>query len=223
MPVKALFFDVGNTLLFPNRKLMLHALHERQIFPSEELLRKIECHTKSEFDSLLESHSAIDHGFWHIFYSRLLRELQLSDASLHSDLVSRTRVSANWSEIRPGTRESLQRLAQKYRLAVISNADGKIADVLARCGIADCFESITDSGIVGKEKPHPAIFDAAVRTMGVSADESLYIGDVYSIDYLGATSFGMQSILFDVAGAYRDRGLPRVDSLEALESHSLKS
>ena len=223
MPVKALFFDVGNTLLFPNRKLMLHALHERQIFPSEELLRKIECQTKSEFDSLLESHSAIDHGFWHIFYSRLLRELQLSDASLHSDLVSRTRVSANWSEIRPGTRESLQRLAQKYRLAVISNADGKIADVLARCGIADCFESITDSGIVGKEKPHPAIFDAAVRTMGVSAKESLYVGDVYSIDYLGATSFGMQSILFDVAGAYRDRGLPRVDSLEALESHSLKS
>lgn len=218
MPVKALFFDVGNTLLFPNRKLMLHALHERQIFPSEELLRKIECQTKSEFDSLLESHSAIDHGFWHIFYSRLLRELQLSDDSLHSDLVSRTRVSANWSEIRPGTRESLQRLAQKYRLAVISNADGKIADVLARCGIADCFESITDSGIVGKEKPHPAIFDAAVRTMGVSAKESLYIGDVYSIDYLGATSFGMQSILFDVAGAYRDRGLPRVDSLEALES-----
>ena len=223
MPVKALFFDVGNTLLFPNRKLMLHALHERQIFPSEELLLKIECQTKSEFDSLLESHSAIDHGFWHIFYSRLLRELQLSDASLHSDLVSRTRVSANWSEIRPGTRESLQRLAQKYRLAVISNADGKIADVLARCGIADCFESITDSGIVGKEKPHPAIFDAAVRTMGVSAKESLYVGDVYSIDYLGATSFGMQSILFDVAGAYRDRGLPRVDSLEALESHSLKS
>ena len=223
MPVKALFFDVGNTLLFPNRKLMLHALHERQIFPSEELLLKIECQTKSEFDSLLESHSAIDHGFWHIFYSRLLRELQLSDASLHSDLVSRTRVSANWSEIRPGTRESLQRLAQKYRLAVISNADGKIADVLARCGIADCFESITDSGIVGKEKPHPAIFDEAVRTMGVSAKESLYIGDVYSIDYLGATSFGMQSILFDVAGAYRDRGLPRVDSLEALESHSLKS
>ena len=218
MPVKALFFDVGNTLLFPNRKLMLHALHERQIFPSEELLLKIECQTKSEFDSLLESHSAIDHGFWHIFYSRLLRELQLSDDSLHSDLVSRTRVSANWSEIRPGTRESLQRLAQKYRLAVISNADGKIADVLARCGIADCFESITDSGIVGKEKPHPAIFDEAVRTMGVSAKESLYIGDVYSIDYLGATSFGMQSILFDVAGAYRDRGLPRVDSLEALES-----
>jgi HAD superfamily hydrolase (TIGR01509 family) len=218
MPAKALFFDVGNTLLFPNRKLMLHPLHQRQIFPSEELLRQIECQTKSQFDLLLESHSAIDHGFWQIFYSHLLKELRLSEDSVHADLVSRTRISANWCEIRPGTRESLKRLAKSRRLAVISNADGKIAEVLAHCGIADCFESITDSGIVGKEKPHPAIFDAAVRSLGVPADESIYIGDVYSIDYLGATRFGMQSILFDVAGAYRDRGLPRVESLEELES-----
>jgi HAD superfamily hydrolase (TIGR01509 family) len=223
MPAKALFFDVGNTLLFPNRKLMLHALHERQIFPSEELLQELERQTKSQFDSLLESHSAIDHGFWHIFYSHLLKDLQLSDDSLHSDLLSRTRISANWCEIRPGTRESLQRLARHHRLAVISNADGKIADVLAHCGIADCFESITDSGLVGKEKPNPAIFEAAVRSMGVSAAESIYIGDVYSIDYLGATRFGMQSILFDAAGAYRDRGLPRVESLEELELRLTRS
>ncbi len=222
MPAKTLFFDVGNTLLFPDRKRMLHALHERQIFPSDDQLKEVERRTKREFDSLLESHSAIDHGFWQIFYSRLLKDLRLPDDSVHTDLVSRTRISANWCEIRPGTRESLQCLAKHYRLAVISNADGKIAEVLARCGIADCFETITDSGIVGKEKPHPAIFDAAVRSLGVSAAESIYVGDVYSVDYLGATRFGMQAILFDVAGAYRDRGLPRVESLEELESHLIQ-
>jgi len=218
MPAKGLFFDVGNTLLFPDHKRVLHALHERQIFPSDDLLKEIERRTKREFDSLLESHSAIDHGFWHIYYSHLLEELRLPDDSLHADLVSRTRISANWCEIRPRTREALQRLAKHYRLAVISNADGKIAEVLARCGIADCFETITDSGIVGKEKPDPAIFDAAARSLGVSAADGIYIGDVYSVDYLGATRFGMQSILFDVAGAYRDRSLPRVESLEELES-----
>jgi HAD superfamily hydrolase (TIGR01509 family) len=217
MLAKALFFDVGNTLLFPNRERMLYALHERQIFPSEQVLQQIERQTKSEFDSLLESHSAVDHGFWHIYYSHLLEELRLPDDSVHSDMVSRTRISANWCEIRPGTRDALQRLAKRYRLAVISNADGKIADVLARCGIANCFETITDSGIVGKEKPHPAIFQAAVNSLGVSPAESTYVGDVYSIDYLGATGFGMQAVLFDVAGAYRDRGLPRVESLEELE------
>lgn len=217
MLVKALFFDVGNTLLFPNREKMLSALHERNIFPSSDLLQKMECQTKREFDSLQEGHRTVDHGFWHIYYSHLLEELGAPDETLCARLVSCTRISANWCEIRPGTREALLRLAESYLLGVISNADGKIAEVLARCGIADCFESITDSGIVGREKPHPSIFQAALRNLNVIPEESLYIGDVYSVDYLGATGSGMRAILFDVAGAYRNNGLPRVESLEELE------
>ena len=109
------------------------------------------------------------------------------------------------------------RLRKEYRLAVISNADGKIADALNRGGIADCFETITDSGIVGKEKPHPAIFETALRSLGVKPARSLYVGDVYCVDYLGATSVGMQCVLFDAPGAYEQKGLARVQSLEELE------
>jgi HAD superfamily hydrolase (TIGR01509 family) len=216
--IKAVFFDVGNTLLFPSCDRMLRALHARQIFPSAEVLRAIERKTKREFDGLEASSRTVDHEFWHIYYLHLLDELGVTDDSICSDLVSCTRISANWCEIRPHTREVLLRLGNKYRLGVISNADGKIAEILGRCGIADCFETITDSGIVGKEKPHPAIFKAAVRSLGVTPEESLYTGDVYSVDYLGATRFGMQAVLFDVAGAYKDDGLPRVESLEQLES-----
>ncbi len=218
MPIKALFFDVGNTLLFPSPARMLRALHDRHIFPSPELLRQIERQTKREFDLLKDGDRAVDHGFWHIYYSHLLTQLGLPDDAICAGLVSCTRVSGNWCDIRPHTREALLRLKSKYRLAVISNADGKIAGILERCGIAGCFETITDSGIVGHEKPHPAIFAAAARSLGVAPQESLYTGDVYSVDYLGATRFGMQAILFDVAGAYTDSGLPRVESLEELES-----
>ena len=182
MSIEAIFFDVGNTLLFPNRKKMLYSLHARQVFPSEELLQKIERETKQEFDALLESHSAIDHGFWWMFYMRLLRELGIPDKNTCENLVARTQMSSNWCDIRPGTREALLRLREQYRLAVISNADGKIAEILADCGIANCFETITDSGIVGKEKPHPAIFEAALESLGVRPEQGLYTGDVYSID-----------------------------------------
>jgi len=89
--------------------------------------------------------------------------------------------------------------------------------VLTRCGIADCFAAITDSGLVGYEKPHPAIFEAALRGMDAAAEQSLYVGDMYSVDYLGATRAGMQAVLFDVSGAYRESSLPRVESLEELE------
>jgi len=217
MPISALFFDVGNTLLFPNRKKMLVALHERNVFPSEELLRQIERDTKHEFDRLMESHTAVDHGFWHIFYTRLLAELDIADDKVLDDLVTRTRISANWCDIRPGTRKILLSLREKYRTGVISNADGKIVDVLAQCGIADCFESITDSGIVGKEKPHPAIFEAALKSLGVEARESLYVGDIYSVDQVGATGVGMRAALFDVCGAYKNDGRRRLDSLDELE------
>src|SRR5215469_11830459 len=179
MPIKALFFDVGNTLLFPNRQRMLGSLHVRQVFPPEELLRAVERRTKHEFDSLLESHAAVDHGFWHIYYTHLLEELGIADENICSDLVACTRISDNWRDIRPGTRAVLLRLAKRYRLGVISNADGKIAGILGQCGIADCFETITDSGIVGNEKPHPAIFEAALESLDMLAEESLYIGDVY--------------------------------------------
>lgn len=78
-------------------------------------------------------------------------------------------------------------------------------------------QSITDSGVVGYEKPHPAIFEAALRALNADPEQSLYVGDVYSVDYLGATRSGMQAVLFDVSGAYRNTGLPRVESLEELE------
>src|SRR5579863_917853 len=164
MQLKALFFDVGNTLLFPHREEMLRPLHESGVFPSEDLLQEIERQTKREFDILQEKNAGVDHGFWQVYYSHLLDRLSMPDDTIGQEMVTRTRISANWSDIRPGTREALRRLGEKYRLAVISNADGKIAEVLDRCGIAECFETITDSGIVGKEKPHPAIFEAALNS-----------------------------------------------------------
>jgi HAD superfamily hydrolase (TIGR01509 family) len=216
-PLKAIFFDVGNTLLFPDRTHILAPLHQRKLTPSLEQWHAIERKTKKEFDEILQHDGKADHSFWYLFYSHLLQELGVHDDVLRDALVDATRVSANWRDIRPGTRELLQRLGRRYPLAVISNADGKIANVLERCGIADCFLAITDSGLVGHEKPHPAIFKAALRAMDATPEESLYVGDVYSVDYLGATGAGMQAILFDVSGAYRESGLPRVESLEELE------
>jgi HAD superfamily hydrolase (TIGR01509 family) len=215
--IQAIFFDVGNTLLFPDRQNILAPLLQRKLNLSLELWHAIERKTKKEFDEILQHDGKADHSFWYLFYSHLLQEIGVRGDVLRDQLVDATRISANWCEIRPGTREVLQRLGRRHPLAVISNADGKIADVLERCGIADCFRAITDSGLLGHEKPHPAIFDAALRGMNAAPEQSLYVGDVYSVDYLGATGAGMQAILFDVSGAYRESGLPRVESLEDLQ------
>jgi HAD superfamily hydrolase (TIGR01549 family) len=212
---RVIFFDVGNTLLFPNRAKMLAPISSNR-HPTIEQWQALERKTKNEFDQGMQT-GRVDHGFWWTFHTYLLAELG-EDASIRSALVENTQNSANWDQILPGTREAIDRISQNFRIAVISNADGGIERVLSRCGIADCFESITDSGIVGVEKPRPEIFAAALKSMQARSEESLYVGDVYSVDYVGARNAGMEAILLDVAGAYRDREMPRVESLEQLET-----
>ena len=211
-----IFFDVGNTLLFPNRARMLAPIPAEK-HPSIEAWQALERRTKEEFDQGLIS-GKVDHGFWWAFYTHLLDQLNAFDEDVRDILVENTQNSANWDQILPGTREALDRIRERYPIAVISNADGRIDAVLGRCGICDCFASITDSGNVGHEKPHPAIFAAALHEMKADPAESLYVGDVYSVDYLGARKAGMDAVLFDVSGAYRERELPRVESLVELEN-----
>jgi HAD superfamily hydrolase (TIGR01549 family) len=212
---RVIFFDVGNTLLFPNRAKMLAPISSDR-HPTLEQWQALERRTKQEFDQGMQN-GRVDHGFWWTFHTYLLEELG-EDTTVREELVENTQKSANWDQILPGTRDALERIGQNFRIAVISNADGGIERVLSRCGIADCFESITDSGIVGVEKPRPEIFEAALTSMQARADESLYVGDVYSVDYIGARNAGMQAVLLDAAGAYRGRELPRVESLEELET-----
>lgn len=216
MQPEVILFDVGNTLLFPNWQRILAPLTAKAIYPGHDQLQAVERQTKNEFDALVTS-GKVDHGFWQLFYSHLLELLQVHDNGMGPALSEATRLSSNWDRIRPGTREALDQIGGSFRIGVISNADGKIAEVLKACGISDCFLSITDSGIVGHEKPHPAIFTSALQTMGVAAERALYVGDVYAVDYVGAKNAGMQAILFDVAGAYRGREWPRVESLQELQ------
>jgi HAD superfamily hydrolase (TIGR01549 family) len=211
-----IFFDVGNTLLFPNRERILAPLPGER-HPSLEQWQALERRTKREFDRSMTS-GRVDHSFWWTFHTYLLEERGATDDRIRDKLIENTQQSANWDQILPGTRDALERLRQNYALAVISNSDGKIDAVLRRSGIADCFETITDSGTVGHEKPHPAIFEAALQATKAEAADSLYVGDIYSIDYVGARDAGMQATLFDVAGAYREQKFPRVKSLAGLRN-----
>ncbi len=213
---RVIFFDVGNTLLFPNRRKMLAPIASER-HPTLEQWQALERRTKVEFDHDMQSGRA-NQGFWWIFHRHLLEELDEARDGLLRRLVENMQNSANWDQILPGTRAALDRIREKFRIAVISNADGKIEGVLTHCGIAECFESVTDSGTVGFEKPRPEIFEAALKRMNARSDESLYVGDVYSVDYVGARNAGMHAVLMDVAGAYRDRQEARVESVEQLEN-----
>jgi len=217
VPIKAVFFDAGNTLVFSDPQRTLAPLRERGLHPTQEQLYAAERAAKLRQDEARAHHRSVDAQFWDAYYGHLLRELDISDAALQAALVAQTRTSLNWRTIQPGTGDALRRLQSRFQLGIISNADGHIRELFETLALADCFAAFADSGLLGYEKPDPRIFRAALDSLGVAAQESCYVGDIYSIDYAGARAAGMHAVLMDLAGAYRGQGLPRVESLQELE------
>lgn len=216
--VRALFFDAGNTLVFADRSKTLAPLTSRGLTVTEPQIHAAERAARQFRDANAASQSNNpDLQYWHIYYRQLLGSS--ADETLISELVAVARTSSNWSVPPPGLRDVLSSLRRKYRLAIISNSDGNIGDLFVRLGLADMFETITDSGRVGVQKPNPEIFHAALQSIGMSADKSLYIGDVYSIDYLGARAAGMHAVVFDPYETYASNGVPRITRLEDLEQY----
>jgi putative hydrolase of the HAD superfamily len=52
----------------------------------------------------------------------------------------------------------------------------------------------------GAEKPAAQIFLAALQQVGIRPDDSLYVGDHYQSDILGARAVGMKALLIDRYG-----------------------
>lgn len=214
MALEAIFFDAGGTLIFPDRERTLAPLKARGITFTQEQLHAAERTARQYRDACAAStsNSHTDEQYWVIYYQTLLGELSC-DKQLLAELVAAARKSGNWTFVPPDVPGCLEELKRHYRLAVISNSDGRIADVFARLNLSQYFEAIFDSGRVGHQKPSPIIFETALRELNIEPQKSVYIGDVYSIDYSGAQGAGMKAILIDPYGTYANNGVPRVESI----------
>lgn len=97
-----------------------------------------------------------------------------------------------------GTQKMLDYLKSKYRLHIITNGFQEVQVLkLKRSKIDTYFQTVTASDEVGKKKPHPSIFDFALRRAGVEARNSIMIGDSFEADILGAQSAGMNTLFFN--------------------------
>ena len=86
--------------------------------------------------------------------------------------------------------------ARGVHTAVLSNSEGRLAELLAEIGIADAFEVIVDSGVVGIEKPDPRIFELVLDRLGAHDANPVHIGDSWSADIAGALAAGWRGIWY---------------------------
>jgi HAD superfamily hydrolase (TIGR01549 family) len=88
----------------------------------------------------------------------------------------------------------LGRLAERYRLGVVSNFYGNLARVCEDTGIDRYFDVLVDSACVGHRKPEPAIFHHALDALGVAPEAALFVGDSLHRDMAGARRVGIPHI-----------------------------
>jgi len=90
-------------------------------------------------------------------------------------------------------------------VGIITDSDNDYIEThLKALKMYDLFDSITTSEDAGFYKPHPRVFELAMKRAGVSPSEAIYVGDNPEKDCVGAENVGMLSVLLDPDASKRE-------------------
>jgi putative hydrolase of the HAD superfamily len=99
-------------------------------------------------------------------------------------------------ELRPCVKKLLNKVSMDYKLGLVSNFT--YAPVIyakaRRLGINKFFNAVLVSEDVGWRKPHIKIFEESLKRLGVTAEETVYVGDSPLEDIRGAKAAGMRTV-----------------------------
>ena len=131
---------------------------------------------------------------------------RLDDAS--RELFALTAPRVPWTRVRRQTADQLHALAGTgVRLAIVSNADGTVEELLRECGVCQVGEgpgvpvaAVVDSTVVGVAKPDPGIFEIALAAVAAPPERTVHFGDSLLADVAGARAAGITPVHYDPFG-----------------------
>jgi len=94
----------------------------------------------------------------------------------------------------PGVDDLLADLKSNYKLGLLTNGPSDIQwEKIEALGFDEHFDAIIVAGDVGIYKPDVRVFQLLLTKLGVAANHSLFVGDTYDADILGAQQAGMHT------------------------------
>jgi len=206
--IRGVFFDAGNTILFPDYEIYRRIVAELGGDASREDVVAAEAHARAAFDEAVSrSPDRNVHGFWPVFYEPFYRHLGLSGNAVEM-AIGNTRAFNDmdpgiWKVPVEGFNEVMDEIDRRGIVTgIISNSDGRLDRRMRKIGIRDRFSFLVDSWDIGVSKPDARIFEAALELAQLPPGEIIYVGDYYEVDVVGARGVGMHPVLFDPYGAY---------------------
>lgn len=88
----------------------------------------------------------------------------------------------------------LEKLAENFPLALVSNFYGNICAVLNDFGIRHLFQGIVESSVIGIRKPDPRIFGVGCMVLDLPPQRVLVVGDSISKDIEPAEKLGCSTV-----------------------------
>ena len=215
--LKTIFIDAGNTLISMDLSWVADELKRCSIYCTVDELHRAEASARPIVSAAISRLKSTENRDTSSFYIRsILNGLQAVSSISDSDkteivehllnAVSESGQSSKlWNNILPRVPEALEMLKNNnFQLAVASNSNGSVEEILTGLGLGHYFDHIFDSHIVGIEKPDPGFFRYALKILNAAPETSLHIGDMYHVDVLGARGAGIGAVLLDPYDDWRD-------------------
>ena len=227
--LRAVFFDVGNTLLYPYpsvsavvKEILEDWGHEHELEAIDAYLPLVDEYYEDRYreDDTFWTDEGETADIWVGMYSLLCRKLGIDEQAeeLALKVYERFGDPGHW-RLYDDVIPVLVRLRDKgCRLGIISNWDSRLSDLVVGLGIGDLLDGVVCSATVGLHKPDPRIFELACATLGVRPVDSVHVGDHHYADVLGAESVGMLAVLIDRHGGPPPRWSRFIRTLDDLES-----
>jgi len=113
--------------------------------------------------------------------------------------------------------------AEGYKVGLISNSHRSLVSFQQHFDLHGLIAGAISSSEHGYLKPHPSIFEAALKLLGVEAAEAVMVGDSLDHDIEGARRVGMHGVLVRRIGPAPGEpvpadGVPVITSLSELPS-----
>jgi len=206
--LRGVFFDAGNTVVFPDYSIYRDIAVALGAEADIDGVVLAEARARTAFErAVAASATGGVMRYWPVYYTPFYEELGVPAGAI-PEAIERTRAANDaglgiWKVPVEGLEDTLGALRRRgLAVGIVSNSDGRLEQRLGEIGIADRFDFVIDSAVVGVSKPDPRIFRLALDRAGLAGSDAVYVGDYYEVDVVGSRAAGMAPVLFDPVGAY---------------------
>jgi putative hydrolase of the HAD superfamily len=194
----AVTFDFGQTLADLDVEMLARRIAEKEVMVAGEALER------GVGPAWVAYNEAVLKGLgghpWKILMRRLLSEAAVNEGSIEGlvDWLWSEQPHKNlWRRPVPGMIDIVIELGRAgVPVGVVSNSEGRLAELARELGWLDFFNAFADSGKLGMEKPARGIFDWTAEQLNVPVEKIVHIGDSYAADVEGALGAGLRAIWF---------------------------